>query len=258
MPTDMPAGFWICLAGLVLGGGVGLALIWRFLRRARLRRVKALAAEESGSTIVEFPFALMLLVVVSLLTWQLGFLVSAYVVVDYAAFAATRSAIVVTAQHRSDDEPQHIVSDIALDGSDKGADVRDAAAFVCYPISGTESGVPVDGLVGDVLNEVLKVPEVADALDDIPGSQFVKRYIYARANTHARIVVAGQESGQRTFVGGQLMTVEVTHDFNLKIMIAARVFGSQRDPEGYVTPIVGRASLLYEGYTEVVPEGVDP
>ena len=254
-PSALQPGFWWCLAGLVGCATLALLAVWRLLRLFRVSRAFALHREQGGSTIVEFPFALIVLVLMSVLTWQLGFLVSAYIVVDYAAFAAARVAIVQIPPHVSDEEPAHKVRDVAFESSDKGDEIEEAAAFVCYPISARYtfddswlSEVPI-------LQEVSKLPGFDTFTEALETFDFATRYVYALRNTSARLVVEGKESGEHTYAGGNLVTVEVTHDFSLRIAIAARVFGSSKFPEGYVSRVKGQATLLYEGAHEVVPEG---
>lgn len=248
-------GFWWCLAGLVICSALGLFALWSLLRLFRVARTFCLHRDQAGSTIVEFPIALIVLVLMSLLTWQLGFLVSAYIVVDYAAFAAARVAIVQIPPHVDDEEPAHKVRDITLEDSNKGDEIHDAAAFVCYPISAQytfddswTSEVPI-------LEEVMQFPGAEAFTDALETFDFATRYVYALRNTSAKLIVAGKESGDHAFGAGSEVTVEVTHDFSLRIAIAARVFGSLQVPEGYVTPVKAQATLLYEGFAEKVPAG---
>ena len=259
-PTALPSGFWWCLVGFVACGALGLLALWFLLRRFRVARALSLHHDRQGTTIVEFPFALIVLVLMSLLTWQLGFLVSAYILVDYAAFAAARVAIVQIPPHVSDEEPAHVVRDISMGSSesDKGDEIQEAAAFVCYPMSdawtyddGGESQNPI-------LQNVRMLPGAETFIDSLNVTVFAKRFAYARQNTSARLVVEGKDAGAHSFAGGSLVTVEVTHDYSLRIAIAARVFAARREAWGYVTPVKGRATLLYEGFGELVPATLRP
>lgn len=251
--ASLPTGFWVCLIGGVLAGGIALAALWWFLRRIRLKRLRSFAGNQSGTTIVEFPFALIILVLCCLLTWQLGFMVSAYLVVDYAAFAAVRSAIVVISDE-NDDEAKGTIKTVALDDGDKGEDITDAARFVCYPISGVYEGGGWASAV-DILDDIAKIPGSDLILDKIDPPDFARRFLWTRENTRVRMVVGDQESGEASFSGGDMVTVEVSHDFSLRISIARRVFGSHDADRGYTTTLTGRATMQYEGYPEQVPEG---
>lgn len=253
-PHALPPGFWWCLVGFVACCTVGLLALWLLLRRFRLARALAVHRDRRGTTIVEFPIALIVLVLMALLTWQLGFLVSAYILVDYAAFAAARVAIVQIPPHVSSEEPAHVVQDVRLEYSEKGDEIQEAAAMVCYPMS--DHWREDDSWMAQaiVLGEVLSLPGMEEYTDTIDEYDFAKRYTYAQRHTRARLIVEGKEAGQHAFAGGSLVTVEVTHDFSLRIAIAARVFAARRESWGYVSPVVGRATLQYEGFGELVPE----
>ena len=252
----LPSGFWLCLAGTVVGGALALAALWCLLRRVRKARVRRLGANQDGSTIIEFPFAMIVLILCALLTWQLGYLVSAYLVVDYAAFAAVRSAIVTIPEKASDTEPEHVISDLALEEPGKGAEIQDAAAFVLYPVSPAVSDMdPSEKLLADsVMLNVKGVPGIGVLLGEL-GVGFAERYTWSQRHTDARIIVevdGNEKSGGHTFSGGDVVTVEVTHDFGLGIPVAAPVFGSL-GLDGYTTRLKARASMLYEGFPEKVP-----
>ncbi len=253
LARPLPSGFWWCVAGLVACGGAGLLAFSILLRRVRLARVRRLAASEDGTTIVEFPFAMLTLVLMTTLTWQLGFMASAYLVVDYAAYAAVRAAIVQIPPKRSNDEPANKIKDISFKGSDKGSDIEDAAIFVCYPISGTYTNAAAGSAQIPILDEVKKVPgwdTVAKALGPLT---FALRYVYAMENTSARLVVDGQDSGAKEFSAGDLLTVQVVHQFSLRVPIAERLFGKLSFPAGYTTALEAKASMLFEGANEQVP-----
>ncbi len=254
-PTALPSGFWWCLVGFVACGALGLLALWFILRRFRMARALEIHHDRQGTTIVEFPFALIVLVLMALLTWQLGFLVSAYILVDYAAFAAARVAIVQIPPNVSSEEPAHAVRDIGLEGSAKGDEIQEAAAFVCYPMSDVWSGDDSWTSEIPILQQVMKLPGVEAFTDSLGMEEFARRFLYARQNTSARLVVEGKDSGAHSYAGGSLVTVEVTHDYSLRIGIAARIFASRRESWGYITPVKGRATLLYEGFGELVPEG---
>lgn len=246
-------GFWWCLAGLVACSALGLFALWSLLRLFRVARTFGLHRDQAGSTIVEFPIALIVLVLMSLLTWQLGFLVSAYIVVDYAAFAAARVAIVQIPPHGSDQEPAHTVQDLTLENGDKGEEIQEAAAMVCYPIS--DRWTLDDSWMSQtiILGEIISLPGVEGLTDALDDFDFATRYTYAQRNTSARLLVAGKEAGQHAYAAGSLVTVEVTHVYSLRVGIAARILASGKESWGYVSHIKGQATLQYEGFGELVP-----
>ena len=208
-PNALPSGFWWCLVGLVACGALGLLALWFLMRRFRVARALSLHHDRQGTTIVEFPFALIVLVLMSLLTWQLGFLVSAYILVDYAAFAAARVAIVQIPPNVSSEEPAHVVRDISLEGSEKGDEIQEAAAFVCYPMSDVWKGDDSWTSEVPILQEVMKLPGAEAFTDALDSTGFARRFLYARQNTSARLIVEGKEAGTHAFAGGSLVTIEV-------------------------------------------------
>jgi hypothetical protein len=253
--NPLPLGFWLSLAGMVVGGALSAWMLWRMLRRAPLRRrVRTLAGDESASTIVEFPFALMTLVLITCLTWQLGFMTSAYMVVDYAAYAAVRAAVVIIPQRGEGDgseegEARNHIEDITFEDSDKGEEIREAAVFVCTPLGDPAMGLIASIPGGDVIAEL----GGEELLEEIGGSLGLPaRYGYANEFTTARIIVEGQDDGEKDFQGGELVTVEVSHKFALKIAIASRVLGTE-EGSGFVTDLRVRASMINEGYPEMTP-----
>ena len=87
---------FVWLAGASVCGGAALWLVYRLLRRAAvLKALRGIRSDTRATTVVEFPFALLVLIVLTLLTWQLGYLLAGRLVLDYSAYAAVRSASVV-------------------------------------------------------------------------------------------------------------------------------------------------------------------
>ena len=257
--SSLPAAFWLCLAGVGLGGGAALFAVWRLVSGVgSLARLRRLFSDQTASSIVEFPFAMISLVAITLLTCQLVFMASAYLVVDYASYAAVRAAIVAVPEDRSkedDAEAANKVVVLDLSKGSKSSDIRDAAVFVCTCVSG--SGV--DALSSHAESVLAKF----SVIKDLPGSDslpalggltaYADRYLYSKLYTKARLVA---ESGHLEFGMGELLTVEVTHEFSLRIPVADRILG-KKTPAGYVVTIKGRASMLNEGYPgeDKEPEG---
>lgn len=177
--ADLPLEFFLSLGGLVLCGGLLLWLLYAILTRPGvLGRVRALFVEERASAAVEFPFAILVLIQVALLTFQLTFLVTGFLVVDYAAYAAARAAIVVipqdTVEEPADDEdatgPKGLAANDLGGSSGAPADgpgfgptdpgkIRDiflCAAWNCVPISGLRFDI----------NEAYPEEALNEAIDD--------------------------------------------------------------------------------------------
>jgi Flp pilus assembly protein TadG len=287
---SLPIGFYLSFAGAVLCGGLALWLAARLLRRAFAgRRLAALAADERGTAVVEFPFVFITLIQVTIWAWQLAFIATAYQVVDYAAFAAARCAVVTIPLDWTKESAGEIRR-VELDGlsgsgvdtedikqqltthvkENKRRDVRWAAAFVVYAISGRKSvdSAPVTGgaTLGTPFGDVdfsgggLSWPDqVAATLDD---SSILTRFKYAADYTSATVEPpSGQGSDlMLAFGAGDTVTVTVTHELNLPVPFANVLFRTGVHPEGtsYLT-ISGRATMLVEdSHAEATPPSPPP
>jgi len=281
---NLPAGFWLCLAGAVVGGGVGLWLLARLFRRASpWVRLRALASEERGTAIVEFPFALITVILLTLLTWQLTFMCVAYQVVDYAAYVSTRVAIVTIPKDWAPGEGKLAAGEASgpsasvFDGvagiqeafkgyyfQNKRRDLRFAAVFACFPISGNkkESGTAVGGSVkittpfGDMDFGALTTVPWPDVITELLNNQdFVTRFFYANAYTAVDVEPANKlEYGTTDDV-----TVVVRHQYSLRVPFAGLLFRDFGAADGGIneagpyTTITGRATMLVEAGTEATP-----
>jgi hypothetical protein len=258
--NPLPTGFWLCLGFAVLGTGVVLTALWALLRRAPvLSRARRVFSDARASSIVEFPFALLSLTLITLLTSQLVFMASAYLVVDYAAYAAVRCAIVSVPEDRSaddNDEPVGKVKKLNLEDGSKGEDIHDAAVFCCVPISGTAIGGVVTG-IESLLNNLVDLPGNSGFLEMGGPLAWVDRYAYARKFTKVQMVAEGEGTDEKEFGPNDLLTVGVTHHFQLLVPVADKVFGRPMSQAGRVTSLGGKASMMNEGYPgeEKKPEG---
>lgn len=294
MNPELPPALYGYLLGATLSGGLVLYIVYRLLRKAPLlERVKALARAEEATTIVEFPFALIILVMFTVFAWQLAFMASAHLVVDYAAYVAARSASVVIPQDATADgdpanspvetkdpdttesgwgdgvnmetqdpdgeapnaidardsvpaggllsrvqdaTPEELqgVSPLDISYSGKVSVVHGAAVMACYPISGLLSLNNIDPASLIAFQGVTKVPGgewIMDKLGGLIGSgnqsgkdgpgrpvflDFANRYMYAYMNTKVRLQPQENAGNQpRSFGGGEPLTAEVIHDFQL-------------------------------------------
>lgn len=277
MSGPLPVAFFLCLAGTTICGAAALWIVYRLLRRARWReRLRGLPAAQHASTVVEVPFVLLLLVQLSLLTWQLGLMSAAHLVMDYAAFAAVRSAVVILPETDGEEGANELATRVwpprtagSGTGSSKGDEIRQAAVFVCYPISGLYS---VDYFETEAARQVLEtclpdlfgmdadersrlqwaLGEVLDAegwiqriLPDQGAIEYLNRYYYAYRNTYVRLANTG------ALRGGTTITVEVRHDFKLSVPFAAVIFSSgKKEGIGHYVTLTASASMLNEGYAE--------
>ncbi len=271
----LPPEFFACLAGLVVGTGLTLIVAYRILSRAGVRaRLRRAWRDESGSAVVEFPGAMLVLIVLVTVTSQIAFMTTAYLVVDYAAFAAARSASVMIATSADGEAGGSIT-----DSGDKLDTVRSAAVLACYPVSGdytdedslTVNLDPVRGVVGNVesaLGSVFDFESTEAGIDSTEAelnsvgdearaaaakATALTRYAYAYYNTEVRLIDSSGTDKYGSYGHGDLVTVEVVHHFNLSIPYAKRIFGKFKTPEGYRAAIRAKASILNEGAVGKTP-----
>ena len=290
MNASLPAGFYLCLAGAVVGGGLGLFLVFRVLGRVIGRaRLSTLAAAEHGTAIVEFPFALILLLMITLWTWQLTFMCTAYQVVDYAAYAAARCAIVTIPKDWAQEKAGEIADSYStgptasvFDGvqgikdafkgyytQNKRRDMRFSAVFVCFPISGNkkETGTKVGaGLKIDTpffkmdlkTQATLPWPDVISNF--LENQDFVTRFFYANAYTSVDV----DPPDKVKYEEGDPVTVVVKHQFALRVPFAGLLFRDHGAADkgineaGSYTEIAGRATMLVEMGEEAEPTYAEP
>jgi hypothetical protein len=207
------------LAG-VLASGAGLVV-----DLARGRR----ALGESGQAMTEVAVSFPILLVTTLGLMQLALLYQAKNYVTYAAFAATRAAIVwIPAE--ADGEGKHQIN---TDGGEKLDKIQQAAAMAVVPVS-PRAGVVLDGIpfLGDLLSSVsglaASLGSVGEAADN-----GIQRYAYAAFATDVVLYKGGndglaEQSGTVTWNWPEEsdVGVRVWHRYYLPIPVANRFFGS--------------------------------
>jgi hypothetical protein len=247
-----PVGFFLCLGGATVGGAAVLWAVHRALRaRPLARRLRVAASDARASTIVEFPFALLTLVVVSLLTWQLALMASAYLVIDYAAYAAARCAIVSIPEDRSDDDDDEGPNEISTSSSSpKNEDIREAAMFACYPIAGLREGSGGSDAGFDLWREAL---EAAEGLGIDAAMLELSRYLYLKEHTSFEFLEDVRPEGE--YSAGDLVHVRVRHRYQLRVPFASRILGTADEDWGYGTMVDSEATMLVETYPEQTPPG---
>jgi hypothetical protein len=277
-----PLEFLLCAAGAVLGATLvpvlGTALLRRAGRVASLRRV---ARCERASAAIELPFVLFVLIEITLLTWQLGFLASAYLVVDGAAFLAARSAVVRipetvvdagASSTRVEDPNALLATESPLTEAPgargKAAMIREAAAFGCFGIVGrplvVSGAVPADAPATPRLSSLLGEPFLQshalefDRIEQETPGDFASRFEFAWERTRVRIDGAVDARGGLPVVApGAPVTVHVEHEFPLRIPFAGGILSgfTSRPDLGFFVVLRGRGCLPNEGFPEVRPAG---
>ena len=213
--------------GAVVLSGLAVALGGR-IPRPRPRPMGALARDETATATLDFILVFPLFMMVVLVLVQLALLINARLVVSYAAFAATRSAVVWLE-----------------DGEEVAATRAERAAEIgCLPIS--------PGGLGPATGMATALPVAPLYFHDLSlSSSFVRRVLrggsklgYSRLATTVDIQLPETELGPHDPV-----TVEVEHAFYLSVPYGNGLFRERGGgPGGVPVRIIRDAyTLTHEG-----------
>jgi len=270
------------LVGLLL---VTLYLGWRLRQVAKMRLAEGATrptlaqrlADESGTATVEFVLVTPFLLLTTLLLIQTTLVFTGLFYVNYAAYAAARSAVVYIPLYYQD-QPNTIT---AIEGGAKFNRIRSAAIVALIPVSGEESGGGGTGPASDIV-EGVRAAYQAQGLD-VPGwvdNLLPGRIQYAMNHTTVQLFeVYTDDSGEVVFetAGGvheygprDAVGVEVRHEFALTIPVASQVFtlgggesgsystparsSDSPGPPGRWTAITAQAILTNEGIDRRMPD----
>ena len=263
------------LAALCTGG---LAVCVRAMWRLRPRRtIATLAADQTGTTTIEFAMVLPVAMFFALLLTQTMLVMAGQLFVKYAAFAATRTAVVQIGSGHDEwyGEPQNWIH---VGGQGKFERIRRAAEFALVPCAGRLNGgtdapaqAYVEGLAGHF-----------NAYDrDAPAwviNLAADRLHYARANTIVALWKTSvhdedgddwldttrftpvREGTTATFGPREPITVAVTHRLNLSVPIVAIFFhdgehgGETSTYSRFYTQVTAHCTLPNEGIVQTLPE----
>lgn len=210
---------------------LGLARVAAFAVKAVFAR-RRLALGESGQAMTEVAVSFPVLLITTLILMQLALLYQAKNVVTYAAFAATRSAVVwIPAE--ADGEGKHSMN---VDGGPKYDKVHQAAALACVPIS-PRASVVLDGMpfLGDLLNAAMPAFDILGSALGLPGNHIsngLERYAFSTFATQVTFY-QGTEDGLEevsddaswAYPAGPDVGVRVTHRYYLPIPLVNRLIG---------------------------------
>jgi Flp pilus assembly protein TadG len=251
---------------------------WRLMRvmaRARVEqaqlRPEPAAGGQSGASAAEMVMLLPLLLALLLTILQVALIVQAKFVVNYAAFAAARSAIVVIpakVRGAGGMEERNRINRQSNDSA-KMAMIHRAAALPCVAISPVWStGVMLATLAP--LKPELVVPMEQLALMFPAGreetnisQQLVSRAHYAFNPNNTRVEIFGEGGSQNGSFGEQeLIRVRVTFRYYLTVPFANRLFGTSYYGTGFLNGfgLLNQSGLyapIAEEYT-LVNEGEPP
>jgi len=263
-----------CLLLLLLGLPVTL-LLGLALRRlspatiaaAPRRTLASLWRDRQGTATIEFTLVFPVLLFLIMLLTQSTLLMGANIVCNHAAFAATRSAVVIVPlNHPEVDEPYNTIQ--GYEDSYKSLRIRRSAVLAMLPISGrleagsdnADAQAIVSGLRHHYDSYGREAPVWVDSL--IP-----ERLSYAEAYTHVTVfqtqVVDGQLRllpirGDHTFGPRDPITVRVTHEMNLAVPYVGLIFANGRHASGsggstLYANITSQCTLPNEGIPPVLP-----
>jgi hypothetical protein len=222
---------------------------------------------QSGQAMTEVAVSFPILLITTLILMQLALLYQAKNVVTYAAFSATRAAIVWIPIQEGSEQPNVINTD----GGDKYDKVHQAAAMACVPIS-PRASVVLDSIpfVGDIVASAFDIFEdifsslglagemVDNAIQRYAFSSFATSLTFYQADENGLEEMSGEATW--TYPEGADVGVKVTHRYYLPIPLANRIIGDtwslidlgpifSLDLPGQYKDISSRVVLPLEGVT---------
>lgn len=259
-------GLWCGFTLAVLG--VALVLIHRRVGwGGGIRRL--FRGCERGTATIEFALVFPILLVLILLLAQVTLLMVGNLYVHYAAFAATRAAIVQIPRETAN-EPINMIWP-SEPGLDKYQAIHRAAIFALVPVSGRVSDG--NGSAGDV-SPAAYVDALRDHFDQGQGDRPAwvdtlaeDKVRYAASNTDITLLVYDENDqdggfealqGVHTFGPRDPVTVRVEHRFNLAVPYVRFFFADGRydtdDGEGAYAIIEAQTTLTNQGVPPEMPE----
>ena len=233
------------------------------------RRVLRALTQESGTATIEFCMVFPIVLFLVLILVQSTLLMVGNQFVHYAAFAATRTAIVQVPadfSHQGIEGPNTIVPE---EGSPKFDKIRAAAYMAVMPVCGkldsSDQDLRTDELV-DGLNE-----HFASYGQDAPrwvDTLAAARMRYAAENTDVQVMYSDTLNGDHDFediaaVGQgynfgprEAITVRVEHRMNLSVPYVRAIFadGEHADGRGKYALVSAHYTLTNEGISPYLPE----
>jgi TadE-like protein len=204
-----------------------ISVIARSKNTVDLREVDA----ESGSSAVEFVLVIPPLAVLLLMILQIALIVQAKFVVNYAAFCAARSAVVVIPDNLSANRIVESRNQIGNpDTSEKLETIHRAAALPLSAISPLKGFSAATGLPiltnPDATVELLKLIPFDVGSPSMVGQMMLRApYAYHQENTVVKVLtLEGNEGG--SFRDHDWVTVKVTYRYYLAVPFAKKLFGT--------------------------------
>jgi hypothetical protein len=218
--------------------------------------------DQRGTASIEFALVLPFVMIIALMLTQVTLLMGSNLVVNYAAFAATRSAIVWIPADASGDEPPNTIVHSA--GNTKFDTIRRAAVFGVLPVAGraTDGNVSPDAFVQGLQSHFSAYGQQPPGW---VGNLMPDRLRYAADNTTIAVLTCRavgddltfSELGQGqayTFGPRDPVTVRVTHQLSLAVPYVRAFFSDgELDDGSRYTLVEAQYTLTNEGIVDQLP-----
>ena len=182
---------------------------------------------QSGLIVIHFVLVLPILLCLLLVIFQITLIVHAKLVVNYAAFAATRSAIVVIPSAVFSRSSKKIERENEIDGKDpdgpKMKMIRWSAAVACTGIS-----PPLDKVLARI--GTIDIPSNEERMIALAAlhprtGEVLSRAGYSLSKSNTKVEVRVEKKGNGKAGAWSLVTARVTHRYYLTVPFANRVLG---------------------------------
>jgi hypothetical protein len=249
-PSFLKSIWPLILVAITLSGlAIRLAMT---IASARRRSTAESFGDESGSSAVEFVLVLPPLVALLLMILQISLVVQAKFVVNYAAFCAARSAIVIIPDDISSEPRNQLANPNA---SEKVVIIHHAAALPLTAVSPWPGwNVPTGSLSFSDFNDAahlgLLLPFTVGSPPMLERVIVRAPYAYDQENTNVKVLTAqGAESG--SFKDHDFVTVKVTYRYYLAVPFAKQLFGTAYSGHPFLGFLFGTAYYypIVEQYT---------
>lgn len=256
---------WASLtAAFAIGAVVTTTMLRRLRPQSAIRNQKSAILDCEGTTTIEFTLVLPILGFMVMCMAQTTFLMAGNLFVNYAAFAATRSAIVQIPTAYAD-EPANVFT--SSPGMSKYDAIQHAAAFALVPVAGrqTSANAAVDtaaylsGLAAyySAYNvnqppwiESLAADRLRYALDNTQITVFT-----TQVNDNDVTFTAVPDGATQKFQPRDPITVQVSHKLNLSVPYVNAIFADGRNTNspGRYRITVAKYTLSNEGILDTMP-----
>jgi hypothetical protein len=222
-------------------------------------RAKDCHRNEQGTSALEITLMLPIMLILLLMFLQVSLIVQAKFVVNHAAMAAVRSAIVtipavVRSQKTGRTESRNIVR-LTDTNSPKLLEIQRAAAYVLTSIS-PKSG-PNIAMSGATIDSPANYAALGRILLSFSGllggpalaGQIIQRapYAYDSNNTRIEIIPTNQRQREGRFMDHDDVTIRLIYRYYLTVPGASRILGKRFAGGGYYVDITEQYTLQIEG-----------